>query len=239
MLRGMRRSTRILLAASLALNLAAGVAVAVRLLRRLSPPHSSARIYREHRLSLLEALPGSEGGIVFLGDSLTEHGEWSELLGVTTAMNRGIGEDTTRDVLARVQQITAMKPATVFLLIGCNDLIEGRPVAEIAADYRAIVRALGPAVVVESVLPVNTTLIHEPLDNAQIAALNGHIRAIAAEAGVRYVDVGAALSDAEGQLDRRFTSDGLHLNGAGYRRFREALLPYLPGRAPPRGGDAR
>lgn len=232
MLRGVQRSTRILLAASLALNLAAGVAVAVRVLRRLSPPRSSARIHREHRVTLFEALPSSEGEIVFVGDSLTEHGEWSELLGISTAKNRGIGGETTRDVLARTQQIAAMKPATVFLLIGCNDLIEGRPVAEIAADYRAIVRALGPSVVVEGVLPVNTTLTEEPVDNAQIAELNGRIRAIAAEAGVRYVDVGATLSDAEGQLDRRFTSDGIHLNGAGYRRFREALLPYLPDRAP-------
>ena len=47
-------------------------------------------------------------------------------------------------------------------------------------------------------------------------------------AGAEWLDVYPALADATGQLDPRYSSDGLHLSPAGYRAWAARLRPYLP-----------
>ena len=85
------------------------------------------------RASRFESLPPVRRGTVFLGDSLTAGGEWAEMFGDPTLMNRGIPGETTRGVLARLDPITAGAPAKVFLMIGTNDLFRG---AEIQGGRR-------------------------------------------------------------------------------------------------------
>lgn len=191
-----------------------------------------ARLYAQERLTILESLPRREGGTVFLGDSLTDRGEWAETFAGATFRNRGIAGDTTRDILARVPAIVALRPSRVLLLAGVNDLGAGEPVAAIAERYRAIVAALrggvpGVRIFCESVLPVREGLAPKVFDNRVIVELNQAIAHIASEGDCTYVDVRSALLDAAGQLDARFTLDGLHLTGPGYAAWSEVLAPLL------------
>jgi lysophospholipase L1-like esterase len=180
------------------------------------------------RASRFESLPTVRRGIVFLGDSLTDGGEWGEMFGDATITNRGIPGDTTRGVLARLGAVTAGAPAKVFLMIGVNDLEAGAPVDDIAANVGHILAAIKAqtpetAVFVQSALPVRAALVSGPIQNADIAALNRRLEAVSAEHQVRYVDVASALTDASGELDARYTLDGIHLTGAGYAAWKRVI----------------
>jgi hypothetical protein len=111
------------------------------------------------RLDQLNLLSSSRTRVVMLGDSITQRGEWSELLGEVVA-NRGLGGDTTRDVLARVASVPA-SAEKIFVMVGVDDLAGAhRPALDVAADTRRIVQALSPRkVVVQSVLFTTPILI--------------------------------------------------------------------------------
>lgn len=78
--------------------------------------------FYDQRATLFEVLPTSKKDIIFLGNSITNGGEWAELLGNPHVKNRGISGDRTDGVLDRLHVITKGKPAKIFLLIGINDL---------------------------------------------------------------------------------------------------------------------
>lgn len=112
------------------------------------------------RATLFEALPTSKSDIVFLGNSITNGGEWAELLGNPHAKNRGISGDTTQGVLDRLSTVTKGKPAKIFLLIGTNDFARGKSMDEIVKNVEKIVERVkreSPAtkLYVQSVFPVN------------------------------------------------------------------------------------
>ena len=73
--------------------------------------------FYDQRATLFEVLPTSKKDIIFLGNSITNGGEWTELLGNPHAKNRGISGDRTDGVLDRLHVITKGKPAKIFLLI--------------------------------------------------------------------------------------------------------------------------
>lgn len=226
--------TTSLLRLSLALNvLGLLLAIAFFVRRALNSGGADhARLYTEERITILEALPRREGGTVLVGDSLTDRGEWAEMFGDASLRNRGVAGDTTRDILARLPSIVALRPARVLLLAGVNDLGAGEPVAAIAGRYGAILAALregvpGARIHCQSVLPVREGLAPKPITNRLIEELNTAIAREAAARGCAYVDVRSALLDEGGQLAAAFTLDGLHLTGKGYTAWAGVIAPLL------------
>lgn len=198
----------------------------------MSRKPSSGDVYADERRSLHEALPARPGAIVFLGDSLTDRGAWSEMFDDARIANRGIAGDTTAGILARAPKIAAQRPAKVLLCAGVNDLGAGDPIDAIAARYGAILdtfRRASPetALVCESVLPVRPPLAPAGMTNARIRALNEAIRRVAAERSCAFVDLWPALADADGALPASFTLDGVHLTGAGYVAWGRAIEPFV------------
>lgn len=201
------------------------------------PLHDEANEGR--RLSVLKALPVRHGGVVMLGDSITEGCEWGEMLGRGDVLNRGIGGDTSAGVLRRLDDITALKPSAVCLMIGINDLGNRTPVGEVARTCRSILAALRgagvPCLVVQSVLPLRRSAANPYrtiVADSDIVALNDALRRIAAEQGAEYLDL-YPLFSRPGGLPAEYTSDGLHLTGAAYRVWAAQLSPLLPATAPP------
>ena len=193
---------------------------------------SGADVYALERRSLHEALPARPGAVVFLGDSLTDRGAWSEIFDAKEIANRGIAGDTTADILARAPSIAAQQPAKVLLLAGVNDLGAGEAIPTIAGRYGAILDTIHRAspttvLVCQSALPVRPPLAPEGMTNERIRALNEALRAVAAERSCAFVDVFSALADASGALDATFTLDGVHLTGAGYVAWARAIEPFV------------
>ena len=179
------------------------------------------------KASQFEELSPPTGAIVFIGDSITEGGDWHECFPEHSVVNRGISADTSAGVLKRVAVAVRNSPSTVFLLIGTNDITSGRKDAEILADVRAIVgtiqaQAPGAHVVLQSIMP------RQAKYRGRIEGLNAHYRQIAAAmTNVEYVDLWPVLADGDA-LRTAFTLDGLHLNGPAYRVWTDLLRRLLP-----------
>ena len=178
------------------------------------------------RMDLFAATPLAAGDIVFLGDSLTEGAEWNELFPDLPVRDRGISGDTTAGVLQRLGTITSARPAAVFLLIGTNELDPALDPAPSLARQREIlarIRREAPdtRVFVQSLLP--RALAYRE----RVESYNAALREICHEAGATWIDLYPGFLAPDGSLRDELTFDELHLNGAGYRLWRELLLPSL------------
>jgi hypothetical protein len=92
------------------------------------------------KASLFEKLKIGEKDIVFLGNSITDGCEWSELFNDSNIKNRGISGDIVQGVYERLDPIIKGHPKKIFLLIGINDVSH-----DLKAD--TIVRAIEKVVV--------------------------------------------------------------------------------------------
>ena len=188
------------------------------------------------RTSLFEVLPVTSDDIVFLGNSITNGAEWCELFSDPYVKNRGISGDTTDGVYDRLNQVVDGHPKKIFLMIGINDVSRGRSTEQIAAGIRAIaerIAAESPStrLYLQSVLPVNDCygmFGNHTSRYLQVAEINAEIQKIAADTGAVYVDLYTPFAEPEsGKMRPELSNDGLHLLGAGYRLWKEAVTPYI------------
>lgn len=178
----------------------------------------------EERMEFFNAMPHHRHEIVFLGNSITEHGEWQELVPRQPVLNRGIGGDNTFGVLARVGEIATAHPDKIFLLIGINDLFRKLPYEVTIHNYQRIIKKikqLSPKtkIYIQSILPINEDMTKEPYTkgrNVLVPGLNSRIKALASEQGLTYIDLHPLFEDAEGKLKRELAIDGIHLKASAY-----------------------
>ena len=191
--------------------------------------------YWTQRASLFEILPVEPDDIVFLGNSITDGGEWSELLGSEVVKNRGISGDVVLGVLERLDAITDGKPSKIFLLIGINDVANGGSIEKIASDYERLVKEIRKRspqthLYLQSIMPIDTRPgLWKGLMGKEdmLPVLNDRIRAIAASNEAVYIDLWPVLADEEGHLKAEYSNDGLHLLGQGYLAWLTELHQYI------------
>ncbi|WP_268223325.1 GDSL-type esterase/lipase family protein [Sinomicrobium oceani] len=184
-----------------------------------------ANSYYQQRMRLFATLPESKGGIVFLGNSITERGHWNELLPGKRIKNRGIGGDNTFGMLARLSDITAQKPAKLFFLGGINDMARNLPVTVVIGNYKRIIEQIRKEspktrIYIQSVLPINEALLTAPYFKGKshlIPELNKGLRQLALIYKIPYIDLYHDLfTDEEGALKGAWTPDGVHLHPEAY-----------------------
>ena len=176
------------------------------------------------RLAQFAKEPIVPGRIIFLGNSITEMGNWKGVLNDTTVINRGIGGDITYGILKRLKDITDRMPSKVFLLIGINDIGKDIPDVVIADNYLKIVREIHkkcPQAVIyaQSVLPLNPTMPRFPQHydkEEHVLALNKLLKANAKEGNYTFVDIFHLFVDADGRLNSQYSYEGLHLKPPAY-----------------------
>ncbi len=174
---------------------------------------------------------GETADIVFFGDSLTYRGEWQQLSKTLKIANRGIDGDQIAGLQARLDQVVALRPRTLFLLVGINDLGERAP-KEVCADYAGLLDRIQQAlpetrIYVQSLLPIRSDMRTLP-DNRQLERVNRSIRQMAEERGLEYIDLFFPMLDrSDWQLAYDYQLDGLHLSQKGYAVWREAVRPYI------------
>jgi len=172
-------------------------------------------------------------GLVFVGDSITEgwHTQAQDFadLGVKI-VNRGIGGDTTPNLLYRLQDdVLALQPRALVILIGTNDLGQHTPPADIAANLAELhtrIRAAYPQI------PIAWCLVMPRGDGdftPQIHELNDRIRQLVAnDPLITVCDTYTPLAGTDGKDNPAdFLPDNLHLNANGYAVWRKALHPIV------------
>ncbi|RZK44179.1 MAG: GDSL family lipase [Pedobacter sp.] len=180
--------------------------------------------YYVKRMKYFETLPAQKSPIVFLGNSITEVGQWQDVTGVANVVNRGISGDNSYGVFYRLDPILGQKPAKIFLMIGVNDIKRGTPIADIARNYERIVikvkrESPKTKIYLQSVLPVTESIlasIYDNIRNPKIIELNKLMKDLSTKYKVPYVDLYSQMIDERGQLVRSLTTDGLHLQPEAY-----------------------
>lgn len=168
-----------------------------------------------HRVELFETLePDAE--VVFIGDSITQAGEWSEFFPDVRTANRGIAGDRSADILARIGSIQSTKARDAFLMLGINDITHAVELQDILANYTQIIAALkdqGMRVVVQSTIQCHPSRCSRG-QIKRVNQLNAQLPELTKRLGVGFLNLDD-LSDPSG-LDAKYTYDGIHLNAVGY-----------------------
>jgi lysophospholipase L1-like esterase len=196
----------------------------VTIARTVSEPASrpGEASYHAARIAHYRDLRGS-ADIVMLGDSLTEGGNWHELVPEYRTINRGISGDTSSSVLDRLQEVIERRPKVVFLMVGTNDISLGVPPKVLLTNLREIVTRLRDASIT---LVAQSILFHggwQQASNDTIAAVNAEWAAFCATQGVRFLDLNALMA-VNSRLPDAMTYDGVHLTAAAYRVWRDAVV---------------
>ena len=132
--------------------------------------------YYEVRRGLFALSKIKTAPIVMLGNSLTEAGPWTDLTGCLSIANRGIGGDTTAKLRDRLDEVVALQPRAIFLMIGVNDITLGVPGETTAGNLRAILDRLGGTgahVFMSYVLPVTSSYGKKRINKDDPAAERG------------------------------------------------------------------
>ena len=188
--------------------------------------------YYGQKLTLFKLSPKTKNAIIFLGDSITDIGEWSEIFKNINVKNRGVSSDNTFGVLARLDEIVSSKPAKVFIMIGVNDISKSTPDSVIISNYKKIINIIKTKspltkIIVQSILPTNNNFpefIRHQNKTEHILFINKELEKYCTENKLLYVDLYNSFLDEEKKLDKKYTNDGLHINGLGYMKWKEILV---------------
>lgn len=189
------------------------------------------KLWTERRTAWSGQVERDQQAIVFLGDSITQG--WGASLSTffpdLKVANRGISGDTTRGVLIRLQEdVIALHPTAVVLLIGTNDLEENAAPWTVATNLRLILSALrdhNPAlpVIVCAVMPSSPTKKRPAFLIRRINQLI--LEATVDQPQVTVLDTWKLFADAQNDAPLAEFPDLLHPNSVGYAKFAAALRP--------------
>ena len=175
--------------------------------------------------------PPEEGGIVFLGSSSFRRWDLERYFPGKALINRGFGGSQMADALRYLDRIVLpLKPRTLFLYEGDNDLANGKTPGTVEREFRemvARVRATLPETKIVFV-GVKPSLRRWHLIS-KVREANARVRAITEKDNLlEFVDVDGPLLGPDGKPRRDlFVDDELHLNDSGYAIWAELVAPHL------------
>jgi hypothetical protein len=145
--------------------------------------------------------------------------------------NRGISGDTTRGMLLRLNQdVLALNPKGIVMLMGTNDLEEGADASQVSKNIELILTAIqkhNPKIPVTlcRVLPASASK-KRPAE--QIQAINAAIAKVALNfPQVTMVDTWTQFANEQGDAKPSEFPDLLHPNQDGYKKWAAAIRPVL------------
>ena len=183
--------------------------------------------YRDANAALKPPAAG-ENRVVFFGDSITDIWKLDDSFPGKPYINRGIGGQTTSQMLVRFRQdVIDLQPKVVVILAGTNDIAgNSGPISneDIEANYASLAelaRAHNIRVIFSSVIPVHNYtpksldfFAQRPM--SRILALNNWLTDYCTANDLIYLDYFPAMIDDHGLLRRELADDGLHPNKAGF-----------------------
>lgn len=179
--------------------------------------------FRNQRRDMFRMLPVNSNSIVFMGNSITQGNEWSELFANDPrVVNRGISGNSSAEIQNNLDYVVSGKPAKVFLMIGINDGADPAIVVPAIRKTIEVIQQESPdtQVYIQSILPYGGR------ENVKIT--NAILKTLCTEKGVTYLDIFSKLggTDTNLSLNPAYTNDNLHLLGTGYRKWTEGFETY-------------
>ena len=177
----------------------------------------------------LGAPAAGEHRVVFFGDSITDIWKLEDSFPGKPYLNRGIGGQTTAQMLVRFRQdVIDLQPRVVVILAGTNDIagnagpMRNEDIEANFASFAELARGHGIRVVYSSILPVHNYTerakdFFAQRPQSRILALNNWLKDYCASNDIVYLDYFSALVDDKGMMKKELADDGLHPNAAGYK----------------------
>ncbi|BAU08588.1 G-D-S-L family lipolytic protein [Fischerella thermalis CCMEE 5330] len=188
-----------------------------------------ATVAAEKRPDHLNIIAGDSLSLWFPTELLPEGRNW---------LNQGISGENSTGLLKRLKLFDRTQPETIFVMIGINDLIQGKEDEIILQNHRRIVRYLRQVhphtqIVIQSILPHGGKQANWEgrekllaISNSRIQKLNQQLQTIAKTEGVKYLNLHPLFVNKQGHLRPELSTDGLHLNSQGYLVWSSALQLY-------------
>jgi lysophospholipase L1-like esterase len=242
----MQRSIRAGFAIAMTILGITSIAGAQQTGQQASVPHPQLDAYRQARSAMfmndfgelgryraanhaLKPPSAGEQRVIFFGDSITDAWHLDKYFPGKGYINRGIGGQTTSQMLVRFRQdVIDLQPHVLIVLAGTNDIAGNTgpiSIEDIERNYATmaeLARAHHIVTIFSSVMPVNGDVpekreLFNTRPVAEITALNTWLKRYCAANGDIYLDYYDAMADDRGQMRDALSGDGLHPNDAGYK----------------------
>lgn len=203
-------------------------------LQNLFEPHHQREVRRraEHGAARLASFRAENpiGGhpVVFFGSSMIEQMPLDSLAPTGTTLNRGVAFEAGADLFGRLEVGVPPEPGGIVLYMASIDhRFEGASPSEIAGLGARILDRVGQ-LWPHSPIAVLALLPEVGMDPSRVSALKTANKALQALCGARelpFIGVfDSPLTLSDGSLDPALSTDGLHLNSAGYEHLWGAIL---------------
>ena len=190
-------------------------------------------LWTQKRTAWAGRVEQDQKSLVFLGDSITQG--WGDDMGGSfpgvKVANRGISGDTTRGMLIRLKDdVLALNPTGIVMLMGTNDLEENAEPEVVAANFKLIIAELKKhnpklPIVVCQVFPSSASK-KRPAD--KIKKVNElYAAAVKGDAQITLIETWKLFADEKGDAKPAEFPDLLHPNKVGYAKWAAALRPIL------------
>ncbi|HUA14383.1 MAG TPA: SGNH/GDSL hydrolase family protein [Verrucomicrobiae bacterium] len=184
--------------------------------------------YRDANAALPAPTAG-ENRVVFFGDSITDIWKLADSFPGKPYINRGIGGQTTPQMLVRFRQdVIDLQPKVVVILAGTNDIagntgpMRNEDIEANFASFAELARVHGIHVVYSSLLPVHNYTdrskdFFAQRPQSRILALNAWLQDYCSKNDLIYLDYFSTMVDDRGMMKKDLADDGLHPNAAGFK----------------------
>jgi lysophospholipase L1-like esterase len=171
------------------------------------------------------------GGVVFVGSSSIRLWDLDKNFADRGFANHGFGGSTIADSAHFLDRLVLrLKPNTIVLYAGDNDLANGLSPEQVHADFQAFVKRVREklpeakiAFIAIKPSPSRLALLEKQREANRLIE-----EAIAKDDRLVFVDIFTPMLNEEGKpREEFFVDDKLHLNEAGYELWKERLLPVL------------
>lgn len=175
--------------------------------------------------------------VIFMGNSITEGwmDQHPEFFLENNYLSRGIGGQTTPQMLLRfMQDVVDLRPETVVILAGTNDIAENTGPAtlkSISNNIRAMVQLADKNdinVILCSVLPVSKYPWNPGLKPVEkIGELNTWLKEFAEENAHIYADLFSPMANEDNGMKEEYSADGVHPNLKAYKKMETLIQSYI------------
>jgi len=188
-------------------------------------PESPYQILYKNKVSIFSNIPHIDNETLFIGDSLTDYGQWESLFENKNIVNLGIAGDRIDGVISRILPEISHKPSKIFLMIGINNIRANEKVTQILNKYEILIKMIRigspqTRLYIQTILP---TYGFNAITNQNIIEINKKLKIYAAKYNCTYVDIYDSLIDKNSQLIYNYSFDGTHLNGEGYQVWQSRI----------------
>jgi len=180
----------------------------------------------------------NEKRVVFYGSSSVDGWNLARDFPTIPILNRGIGGETTREMIHRFREdVVNLKPTALLLFYGsCNDFWEHNRMSPNETKLNTIrivniARANNIKIALGAISPVNDYIqgkdwiSSHPI--AEVKDINNWMKTYCLSEDIPYIDFFTSVADSNNKLISEYTHDGMHCNKKGYAQWKPLVIDAL------------